>query len=195
MKHGKWFCVQSLISMWIIEMIATSTLAAGGGTRGVEVTRKRLRTRSPLLSWRRGQSQVIYWTKRRRNSSILERRVRPRHWRLSFRIKGRMVVVLPRHPLRMESPMVWTQKQLWWLLYRLIEMCRRTRESLFITWIFLFKQISVPTSNTLPLLTIIFIRLDVLENLWHSLQSCAFVMVYSVVLDMALFIHATTAAI
>ena len=86
-KHGNGFGVQSVTYMWIIEMIATSSLAAGGITRGMEVTRKRLQTRSPLLSWRRGKMQVISWTKRRINSSILERISTPRRWRLSSRRK------------------------------------------------------------------------------------------------------------
>ena len=51
------------------------------------------------------------------------------------------------------------------------------------------------TFNTRPLSTILFIRLYVLEILWHYLQSNAFVIVYSVGLDMALFLRDKTAAI
>ena len=193
MENG--FGVQSVTSMWRIEMIETSPFASGGGTRWMEGTRNRLQTRSTLLSWRRGKRQVRYWTKRRRNSSILEIIATPCRWRIYFWRKGIIVVVVPRHPLWLDSPMVWTWKQLLWLIHRPSETCRRAREYLLNTWIFLFKQILVPTSNTYSLSTVLFIRLDVFENLWHYLQNHTFVMVHSVGLDLALFIRVTTASI
>ena len=176
-------------------MIATSTLAAGGGTRGMEGTIKRLQTRSPLLSRRRGKRQVISWAKRRRNSSIFEIRATPHRWRISYQRKGRTVVVIPRTPMQLESPMVRMQKQFWWLIHCPSKTCRRVTESLLTIWIYIFRQSSVTTSNTSPLSTVLFIRLDVLDNLWHYLQSHAFVMVYSVGLNLEIFICVTTEAI
>ena len=78
------FGVQYVTSIWRIKMITTSPLAARGGTRGIEGAGKRLRTRSPLLSWRRGKNQVISWTKRIRNNLILEIRATPLRWRIFF---------------------------------------------------------------------------------------------------------------
>ena len=166
-----------MTSMRIIEIIETSPLAAGGSTRGMEVTRKRLRTRLPPPSRRRGKMQVIPWTKIRRKGSILERKATTSHWQISSLRKGRTVAVVTRQPLRLESLMVRTQKQLWWLLHRPSETCRRARKYLLTTSIFIFRQSSLPTSNTHPFSMILFIRLDVFENLWHSFQNHAFVMV------------------
>ena len=48
-KHGEKISAQYVTYMQRIEMIATSPLATGGVTIGMEVTRNRLQTRSPLL--------------------------------------------------------------------------------------------------------------------------------------------------
>ena len=51
----------------------------------------------------------------------------------SSRRKGRMVAVVPRHPLRLELPMVQTRKHISWFIHRPRKTCRYARKN--ICWV------------------------------------------------------------